>query len=105
MRGKRKRQEEPQRKKRVGSSLLLRVVILFLLLGMGWQLWHLQNMVAKAEAEHQRLSVEVDVKRQENAALEKDIAEGSTPEKMKELAREELGWVGPGEYVFYDVSN
>lgn len=105
MPGRKKRQETAKAEKRLGSSRLLRLVILLLLLGMGWQLFHLRDMVSQAEEEYQRLSVEVDVKRQENAALEKDIAEGRTPEKMKELAREELGWVGPGEYVFYDVSN
>ena len=42
---------------------------------------------------------------QENDALSQDIAEGSTQEKMLEIAREELGYVGPNEYVVYDVSN
>ena len=39
-------------------------------------------------------------KRQENDALRADIEEGCTPEKMQEIARRELGWVLPGEYVF-----
>ena len=33
-------------------------------------------------------------------ALRADIEEGCTPEKMQEIARRELGWVLPGEYVF-----
>ena len=32
--------------------------------------------------------------------LAADIAEGATQEKMQEIARRELGWVLPGEYVF-----
>ena len=47
----------------------------------------------------------MDAQRQANESLAADIAEGTTPEKMEELAREELGLVTPGEYVFYDVSN
>ena len=37
---------------------------------------------------------------QENAALEADIAEGPTEEKLQDIARDELGFVKPGEYVF-----
>ena len=84
---------------------MLFFVLLLLILALGWQLVQLRGKVSEAEAEKQRLSTEVEACRQENAALESDIAQGSTPEKMKELARDELGWVGPGEYVFYDVSN
>lgn len=105
MRGERRGQERPEEKKRARSGLLLPMVLLLLLLGMGWQLYHLQSQVDQADAERQRLSMQVEAKRQENADLENDIAEGSTQEKMMDLAREELGWVGPGEYVFYDVSN
>ena len=40
-----------------------------------------------------------------NETLKADIDEGVTDEKMKELARDELGWTDPDEYVFYDKSN
>ena len=42
----------------------------------------------------------MESKRQENDALSADIEEGCTPEKMQEIARRELGWLLPGEYVF-----
>jgi len=42
---------------------------------------------------------------EENEQLKKDIEEGTTPEKVEEIARNELGLVTPGEYVFYDTSN
>ena len=42
---------------------------------------------------------------QENDALAQDIAEGTTTEKMLDMAREELGYVNPNEIVIYDVSN
>ena len=42
----------------------------------------------------------VAAQRQENAALEADIAAGPTDEKLEEIARDELGLVKPGEYVF-----
>ena len=42
----------------------------------------------------------VAAKEQENAALEADIAQGPTDEKLQEIARDELGLVKPDEYVF-----
>ena len=43
--------------------------------------------------------------KQANDALAADIAEGNTQEKMEEIARDELGYVSPGERVFIDTSN
>ena len=94
-----------QKTGRVRASLLTRVLILVLLAGIGWQLFHLQDEVRAAEAEKEQLAVQVQAKQQENDALAADIAQGSTQEKMEELARQELGLVYPGERVFYDTSN
>lgn len=96
------RQQSPEKKKkeRVRSSLLTRIVILLLLAGVGLQLWHLNGQVAAAAAQREELAAEVAQMEQENSALEADIAGGSTTEKMKELARSELDYVEPGEYIF-----
>lgn len=92
-------------KKRAKSSLLTRVLLLVLLIGIGWKLHDLRAQVASAQNDMELLAARVDAQRQENDALSADIAEGNTPEKMEELAREVLGLVTPDEYVFYDVSN
>ena len=60
----------------------------------------LREKVAGAEAEKARVAALVEGKRQENAALAADIQEGCTPDKMQEIARRELGWALPDEYVF-----
>ena len=91
--------------RRAKGSLLTRVLLLVLLVGIGWQLYNLQGQVDAAQADMALLAAKVDAQRLENDALSADIAEGNTPEKMEELAREELGLVTQGEYVFYDVSN
>ena len=41
-------------------------------------------MKTQAETEKAQISAQVEQQRQENAALEADIAEGTTPEKMEE---------------------
>jgi len=92
-------------KKRPNASLLTKCVILVLVVGIGWQLHSLQGQVAAAQAEKEQYAAEVAQLQRENAALEADIEEGPTPEKIEEIAREELGLVTPNEYVFEDINN
>lgn len=91
--------------KPVRAGLLTKLLIVVLLAALGWQLLDLQQQLRSAQAEKDRYARQVDEIRQENDALEADIAEGMTPEKVEEIAREQLGLVTPGEYVFYDISN
>ena len=95
--------KKPRRRAR--TSLLTKVLLLVLLAGAGWQLYTLQGQVAHAQETRDRLAQEVAAKQQENESLSADIAQGNSKEKMEEIARNELGLVTPGEYVFYDVSN
>lgn len=94
-----------ERKRRPRTSLLTKLVLLVLLAAIGWQLHGLQSQVEAAQAERDRYAVQVAEKQRENDALKEDIAEGVTPEKVEEIARDELGYVTPGEYVFYATSN
>ena len=94
-----------KQKKHTRSSLFSKVLLLVLLAAIGLQLRSLRSQVQEAQAEKLRLTQQVQAQQQENDALSQDIAEGSTREKMLEIAREELGYVGPNEYVIYDVSN
>ena len=86
--------------RRRGGGLAIKLVLVLLLAGMGWQLYQLRDQVAAAQAEKERYETEVEMLRQENDALAADIAEGTTEEKMEEVARKELGLVTQGEYVF-----
>ena len=86
--------------RRRGGGFAVKIILLLLLAGIGWQLHDLQKQVKAAEAEKARYAAEVESLRQENDALAADIAEGTTPEKMEEIARKELGVVTTGEYVF-----
>ena len=86
--------------RRRGGGLAIKLVLVLLLAGVGWQLYQLRDQVAAAQAEKERYETEVEMLRQENDALAADIAEGTTEEKMEEVARKELGLVTQGEYVF-----
>lgn len=91
--------------RRTRASVLTKILILALLVGLGFQLYRQQSQVRDAQGELDALKAQVETQQQENDALSQDIAEGPTQEKMEEIAREQLGMVSPGERVFYDVSN
>jgi cell division protein FtsB len=96
--------KQQAKKQRPKSSLLTKLVILALLAAMGWQLYSLRGQLASAEAEKESYAQQVAERTRENEALAADIAEGITDEKIEEIARDELGLVKPGEYVF-DTGN
>ena len=60
----------------------------------------MRSQVRRAQEEREQYAALVAEKQRENAALEADITEGPTDEKLEEIARDELGLVKPGEYVF-----
>ena len=82
------------------SGFLTKVVILVLLAAIGWQLYGLRDQLKTAQEEKDRYAAEVAAQQQENDALAADIAAGPTEEKIEEIARDELGYVKPGEYIF-----
>ena len=96
---------QQKKQRRRGSGLAVRLILVLLLAGIGWQLYDLKSQVAAAEAEKARYETAVETLRRENDALAADIAEGATDEKMEEIARKELGVVTPGEYVFSHRGN
>lgn len=92
-------------KRKKSGSLALHLVMLLLLVALGYQLHTQQKQLQTAQAEKDQYTRQVETLKQSNEALRADIAEGATDEKMEELARSELGWTAPNEYVFYDKSN
>ena len=97
--------EEKAPAKRRSGGLLIHTVILLLLAVLGWQLYSLRSQIPDARAVNERFAQKVETAKRSNETLKADIDEGVTDEKMKELARDELGWTDPDEYVFYDKSN
>lgn len=95
-----KRKQERRR-----TGLMTKLLILVLLAAIGYQLYGLRAQVEKAQAEKERYAAQVEALCQENETLTADIAEGATQDKMEQIARDELGLVTPGEYVFYNTSN
>ena len=80
-----------RKKVKVRARPLTKLVILVLLVAIGWQLYGLRSQVRRAQEEREQYAALVAEKQRENAALEADITEGPTDEKLEEIARDELG--------------
>lgn len=92
-------------KKTKKAGFLTKIVLVVLLVYAGVSLYTIQNQIRSAKDEQEKLAAQVDTLRHENDSLASDIADSDDPEKLRDVARSELGMVMPGERVFYDVSN
>ncbi len=91
------------KKRRRASSLLTGMILLVLLLGVGVQLYRMQDRVKEAQAEEAALAQQIAALEEKNAALAEDIANADDPELIEQIAREELGMVVRDEKVFYHI--
>lgn len=83
------------------ASLLTKIVILALLIGAATTLLNLQNKLAAAQEDLAQAQSEVAAQRQVNADLADAVENSDDPERQADIARDKLGLVTPGEYVFY----
>jgi len=69
------------------------------------QLIHLRGQIEQAQSELTSLRGDLDAAKQENDSLASALEKADDPAFLQELARDQLGYVTPGEKSFYDVSN
>lgn len=87
------------------ASIITKLVVLA---AIGYSMVTLVSLSARieaAEAAKEALLRQVAEKREQNAALEYSIQHSDDLETIKDVAREKLGLVMPGEIIFYDVSS
>ena len=85
-----------KKKQKRASGFLTGVLLLVLLLGVGIQLYRMQEQLKTARDEEAALA-------EQNAALQEDLDNADNPELIEDIAREELGMVTPNEKVFYAI--
>ena len=90
-------------KKRTSPLTMLVIAILIVLVGV--QLFHLRGQIEQAKGELTGLKSELAAAKQENDSLASALEKADDPAFLQELARDQLGYVTPGEKSFYDVSN
>ena len=89
---------EQAKKGKKRTSFLTMLVIAILIALVGVQLIHLRSQLTALQSD-------LDTAKQENDALSSALEKADDPEFLQELARDQLGYVTPGEKTFYDVSN
>ena len=99
-----RRKSRTERKPRHVNVVVI-VLVLVILAAMGWRLNGLRAQLETARFERDRYQEQVDAMEEKNASLSADIEEGVTEEKIEDIARNDLGMVLPGEYVFYNTGN
>ncbi len=87
------------------SGMLTKLLILILLVATVTTYLNLRKELRTLTAQQVELERRNEKQSQENAALAAAIEQKDDPEQIAAVARERLGWVAPGEIVFYDSGN
>lgn len=82
------------------ASLLTKLVILTLLIGTATGLLNMRSQLQAAQADLAIAQKQVEEQKQINADLADAVENSGDPERQADLARDKLGLVEPGEYVF-----
>lgn len=82
------------------ASLLTKFVILTLLIGTATGLLAMRSQLQTAQADLAAAQKQVEGQKQINADLADAVENSGDPERQADLARDKLGLVEPGEYVF-----
>ena len=89
-----------KKKQKRASGFLTGILLLVVRLGVGIQLYRMQEQLKTARAEEEALAQEIAQVEKENAQLQEDLDNADNPELIEEIAREDLGMVVQGEMVF-----
>ena len=102
-----KLRKEPSMKAKK-ASLLTKIVVLALLIAAATGLLNLRSKIAaaqddlaQAQADLAQAQEQVAAQKQVNADLADAVENSDDPDRQTDIARDKLGLVEPGEYVFY----
>jgi cell division protein FtsB len=85
------------------SSIITKIIVFALIAYAGVSLLSIQARIEAAREEQRQVQRLVDQKKLSNAELEYDIANYDDPEVKADIARENLGFILPGEKIFFDA--
>ncbi|MCC8123078.1 MAG: septum formation initiator family protein [Oscillospiraceae bacterium] len=90
-----------RRMKTKRASLLTKLVVLVLLIGLATALLNLRARIQTAQEDLDQITAQVTEQRQTNADLSQAVENKDDPERQQAIARDKLGLVLPGERVIY----
>ncbi|OUN22932.1 septum formation initiator family protein [Flavonifractor sp. An82] len=82
------------------ASLLTKLVVLALLIATATGLLTMRSQLQAAQADLADAQKQVEEQKQVNADLADAVENSGDPDRQADLARDKLGLVEPGEYVF-----
>jgi cell division protein FtsB len=83
------------------AGLLTKLLVFALLVYSIGALWNLNARIISAKEEVQVLKQQVEAQGQHNTELSEAIENSDDPDHRKDIARQKLGLLEPGEKVFY----
>lgn len=83
------------------AGLVTKLVVLILLTYVAVTLWNLNTRISQARDEVSSLTQQRDTQTQQNTVLSEAIEHSDDPEHRKDIARQRLGLLEPGEKVFH----
>lgn len=86
-------------------STVIKVTALVLVLFAVYTLVSLQGKIAQKDRQAEELLREITAVEQDINRIREKIDAADTDDGIKQIARDKLGLVGAGEYVFQDVGN
>lgn len=87
------------------AGMLTKLLLLILLVATVTTFLNLRVQVRELTDQRGALERQNARQRQENEALAVAIEQRDDPERIADVARERLGYVVPGEIIFYDSGN
>lgn len=87
------------------AGMLTKLLLLILLVATVTTFLNLRTQVGDLTDQRAALERQNARQRQENEALAAAIEQKDDPERIADVARERLGYVAPGEIIFYDSGN
>ena len=81
------------------ASILTKLVVLALLIGVASALLNLRGQIQQAQSDLTQAQAEVAAQKQVNADLADAVENSGDPERQAEMARSKLGLAAPGDQV------
>lgn len=87
------------------AGMLTKLLLAIVLVASVTTFLNLRSQAAELAEQRATLEWQNARQKQENEALAAAIADKDNPERIADVARERLGYVVPGEIIFYDSGN
>ena len=82
------------------ASILTKLVVLALLIGVASALLNLRGQIQQAQSDLTQAQAEVAAQKQVNADLADAVENSGDPERIQDIARDRLGLAAPDERIF-----